>query len=72
MTLVLLHALGTDRHMWDSVLPYLDDDVLALDMPGFGDAPPLAATTGPGAENGRGVVGALQERERGGVGVGRG
>ena len=47
--IVLLHALGTDRHMWDPVLPFLDgEDVLALDMPGFGAAPPLAATAGNG------------------------
>jgi pimeloyl-ACP methyl ester carboxylesterase len=37
---VLLHALGTDRHMWDPVLDRLapDRDVIALDMPGFGES----------------------------------
>ena len=43
--LVLIHALGTDRHMWDPVLDRLaaERDVIAVDMPGFGDSPPLAA-----------------------------
>lgn len=58
MTLVLLHALGTDQHMWDPVLPYLDGvDVLALDMPGFGAAPPLAAAGNGGAGAGNGAAG---------------
>ena len=41
MTLVLLHPLGADHHVWDPVLPLLGEDVVAVDMPGFGDAPPL-------------------------------
>jgi pimeloyl-ACP methyl ester carboxylesterase len=43
--LVLLHALGTDRHMWDPVLERLaaERDVIALDMPGFGESPTVAA-----------------------------
>lgn len=41
MTLVLLHPLGADHRVWDPVLPLLGDDVVAVDMPGFGDAPPL-------------------------------
>jgi pimeloyl-ACP methyl ester carboxylesterase len=42
--LVLIHTLGTDRHMWDPVLDRLaqERDVLAIDMPGFGDSSPLA------------------------------
>jgi pimeloyl-ACP methyl ester carboxylesterase len=41
--LVLVHALGTDRHMWDPVIDRLagQRDVIAIDMPGFGDSPPL-------------------------------
>jgi pimeloyl-ACP methyl ester carboxylesterase len=41
--LVLIHALGTDRHMWDPVVDRLAGarDVIAIDMPGFGDSPPL-------------------------------
>ena len=39
--LVLLHALGTDRHMWDPVIERLSDEreVFAVDMPGFGESP---------------------------------
>jgi pimeloyl-ACP methyl ester carboxylesterase len=41
--LVLLHALGLSRSAWDPVLTELTDrfDVIAVDMPGFGDSPPL-------------------------------
>lgn len=39
--LVLLHPLGADRHIWDPVLPFLDGDVRAVDLSGFGAAPPL-------------------------------
>jgi pimeloyl-ACP methyl ester carboxylesterase len=47
--LVLLHALGTDHHMWDPVLPLLagEREVIALDLPGFGAAPPLNGTVTP-------------------------
>jgi pimeloyl-ACP methyl ester carboxylesterase len=41
LTLVLLHPLGADRRVWDPVLPLLDRDVMAVDLPGFGDAPAL-------------------------------
>jgi pimeloyl-ACP methyl ester carboxylesterase len=42
--LVLLHALGADHRMWEPVLDRLatERDVIALDLPGFGGAPPLA------------------------------
>jgi pimeloyl-ACP methyl ester carboxylesterase len=38
---VLLHALGTDRHMWDPVIERLaaEREVYAVDMPGFGESP---------------------------------
>lgn len=41
--LVLLHALGLSRSSWDPVVPALAErfDVLAVDMPGFGESPPL-------------------------------
>jgi pimeloyl-ACP methyl ester carboxylesterase len=49
--LVLIHSLGTDRHMWDPVLERLaaSRDVIAVDMPGFGESPPLAGSATPAA-----------------------
>jgi len=49
--LVLLHGLGLT---WRSWLPVLDalqahHDVVALDLPGFGDSPPLREAPTPGA-----------------------
>jgi pimeloyl-ACP methyl ester carboxylesterase len=42
--LVLLHALGTDRHMWDPVIDRLAEEreVIAVDMPGFGESATMA------------------------------
>jgi pimeloyl-ACP methyl ester carboxylesterase len=42
--LVLIHALGADRRMWDPVLPLLAEqrDVIAVDLPGFGDSPAIS------------------------------
>jgi pimeloyl-ACP methyl ester carboxylesterase len=41
--LVLIHPLGAHRGVWNPVLPLLSDgfDVVAVDMPGFGDSPDL-------------------------------
>jgi pimeloyl-ACP methyl ester carboxylesterase len=41
--LVLLHTLGSDRRMWDPVVPLLmgQRTVVAVDMPGFGASPAL-------------------------------
>ena len=38
--LVLLHPLGTDRHVWDPVLPRLTGqrEVITVDLPGFGES----------------------------------
>lgn len=49
--LVLLHALGTDRRVWDPVLEYLTGarTVFAVDLPGFGSSPPLSETPTPAA-----------------------
>ena len=46
--LVLLHPLGADRRVWRPVTERLaaEREVLAVDLPGFGDSPPL---DGPGA-----------------------
>lgn len=45
--LVLLHPLGADRRVWDPVLGRLSAqrEVIALDLPGFGQSPPLANVT---------------------------
>ena len=48
-TLVLLHALGLSRRTWDPVIPQLAShfDVVAIDLPGFGESPPLPADVEP-------------------------
>lgn len=42
--LLLVHGLGSSVHNWDPVLPALSEqrEVIAVDLPGFGDTPPLA------------------------------
>jgi pimeloyl-ACP methyl ester carboxylesterase len=44
--LVLLHGIGMSRQSWDPVVPALarQFDVIAVDLPGFGDSPPNRAT----------------------------
>jgi pimeloyl-ACP methyl ester carboxylesterase len=46
--LVLLHGIGLSRGSWDPVVPALAQrfEVIAVDLPGFGDSPPLP----PGVE----------------------
>src|SRR5215218_9032011 len=45
-TLLLIHGVGFQRQMWEPVLDRLarERDVIAIDLPGFGDSPPLAHT----------------------------
>jgi pimeloyl-ACP methyl ester carboxylesterase len=45
--LVLLHSLGAHRGVWKPVIERLaqEREVIAFDLPGFGDSPPLS--TGP-------------------------
>jgi len=47
--LVLLHGLGESRRSWEPVVPGLARrfDVLAVDLPGFGDSQPLPARCEP-------------------------
>jgi pimeloyl-ACP methyl ester carboxylesterase len=49
--LLLLHALGLSRASWAPVVPALAEhfDVLAVDLPGFGDSPPLPGEPSPKA-----------------------
>ena len=39
MTMVLVHGGGCTKECWELMLPYLDGDVLALDLPGRGERP---------------------------------
>jgi pimeloyl-ACP methyl ester carboxylesterase len=50
--LVLLHGIGSSWSAWRPVLPALEvrHDVLALNLPGFGGAPPLAPGVAPNVE----------------------
>jgi pimeloyl-ACP methyl ester carboxylesterase len=50
-TLVLIHGLGSHLHAWDPVRSRLaaERDVIALDLPGFGESPPLPADVTPTA-----------------------
>jgi pimeloyl-ACP methyl ester carboxylesterase len=47
--LVLLHALGLSRRVWDEVIPALAErfDVIAVDLPGFGESESLPADVEP-------------------------
>ena len=39
MTTVLVHGGGLGKDCWNPMLPFLDGDVLAIDLPGRGDRP---------------------------------
>jgi pimeloyl-ACP methyl ester carboxylesterase len=42
-TLLLIHGIGATRAFWDPIVPLLKGfDCVAVDVPGFGDAPALA------------------------------
>ncbi len=47
--LVLLHGIGSRRGVWKPVVAALarEREVIALDLPGFGDSPPLPAGVAP-------------------------
>jgi pimeloyl-ACP methyl ester carboxylesterase len=49
--IVLLHPLGADRRVWDPIVERLDGrrELIAVDMPGFGESAPLAGTPTPRA-----------------------
>jgi pimeloyl-ACP methyl ester carboxylesterase len=46
MTMVLVHGGGLGKECWDRLLPLLDGDVLAVDLPGRGDHPADLAKVG--------------------------
>jgi pimeloyl-ACP methyl ester carboxylesterase len=51
--LLLIHGLGGSRSIWEPVVPLLEGEreVHAIDMPGFGEAPPLPPEVEPTAAN---------------------
>jgi pimeloyl-ACP methyl ester carboxylesterase len=59
--LVLIHGLGGSAGVWDPVVDLLapEREVIVLDMPGFGAAPPLPAEVEPTAAN---LAAALHEQ----------
>jgi pimeloyl-ACP methyl ester carboxylesterase len=62
--LVLLHGLGASRRSWEPVIPALAArfDVIAVDLPGFGDSAELAARDEPAPQVlARAVAGLLDE-----------
>ena len=44
--IVLMHGIGLDRRIWDPVVPLLarEHEVVAVDLPGFGESAPLSGT----------------------------
>ncbi len=46
---MLLHPLGADRHIWRPLTPLLAPhrELVAVDLPGFGDSPPLNSDRPP-------------------------
>ncbi len=59
--LVLIHGLGGSRRIWDPVIDRVaaERDVIAVDLPGFGESPPLADGVAPSAANLGAAVGEL-------------
>jgi pimeloyl-ACP methyl ester carboxylesterase len=51
--LVLIHGLGGSRRIWEPVIDRLaaERDVVAVDLPGFGESPPLPGEVAPTATN---------------------
>ncbi|MEJ7703194.1 MAG: alpha/beta fold hydrolase [Geodermatophilaceae bacterium] len=44
-SLVLVHGLGSSLRNWDRIVPALAEqrEVIAVDLPGFGETPPCPA-----------------------------
>ncbi|MHB1469367.1 MAG: alpha/beta fold hydrolase [Solirubrobacteraceae bacterium] len=61
--LVLIHPLGADRRIWDPVLPSLrgSRDVIAVDLPGFGESPAIVEEQPTPARLARAVIELLRE-----------
>lgn len=56
--LLLLHGIGSRRGVWQPVVARLaqEREVIAVDLPGFGDSPPLPAGVAPNVETLTGAV----------------
>jgi pimeloyl-ACP methyl ester carboxylesterase len=61
--IVLAHPLGADRRVWDPLVGSLSaaHDVIALDLPGFGESPPLTGITPTPRALADAVAGLLRE-----------
>jgi pimeloyl-ACP methyl ester carboxylesterase len=61
--LLLLHGIGHHRQAWDPVVPLLapERDVIAVDLPGFGDSPALPSGLRHDLVTTNAVLGALCE-----------
>jgi pimeloyl-ACP methyl ester carboxylesterase len=61
--LVLLHGIGMSRRAWEPVIPALaaQFDVIAVDLAGFGESPPLPDGAGDPASLARAVGGLLDD-----------
>jgi pimeloyl-ACP methyl ester carboxylesterase len=59
--LLLLHGLGGSKEIWSPVIELLaaEREPVAIDLPGFGETPPLAAQVEPSAAN---LAAAVHER----------
>ncbi|MBV9212824.1 MAG: alpha/beta hydrolase [Actinobacteria bacterium] len=61
--MVLIHGVGSWWRVWEPVLDAIaaERDAIALDLPGFGDSPPLPAGTAPTVPALTGAVASLLE-----------
>lgn len=67
--LLLIHGIGSRWQMWEPVIGTLaaQHEVIAIDLPGFGDSPMPAPGTAPGLDSLTSLVQAFAEQ----IGVGR-
>lgn len=63
--LLLIHGLGGTKHVWLPLEPFLaaSREMIAVDLPGFGDSPVLPAKRAPTAGNLAAALGEFCERQ---------
>jgi pimeloyl-ACP methyl ester carboxylesterase len=63
--LLLIHGIGSRRGVWRPLLPFLvgERETIAVDLPGFGDSPPLPPGVEPTVEALAGAVAAFAEQQ---------